>query len=376
MKDKGDDGQNDDMFYGTVRPSDKAAEAPSSSAADASKKEEDKPKKKKQPKAPPVIEQEGLKKRNVKRDIIRLRKSGTADGLRGQSQMETLRHELEKRQRHQAEKSLAKALKKTKQFEMRKIQRNIKSCDAMPTKVKLADAAEEEEEEEEDEEEEDKKEEEEGSPGAGSTKPAGKKKKKKNPKGKSAYQAELDALRAVDTAALVPHAIEYLDVGTKLVGEDTILLYRLIGSKHVKEAWREFNPDKLARITKSKRQLKRERIEKRKADGIEAPESNKTVKGTVPDAVKKQSGAKKKGKLDRSNLSAGDGVNLGESEFISRLDGGQVAIDRIVVCALCSAVPTFSCHHYTGTDTVPSRAPRIIATDSSPPSSPAFSPPK
>merc|ERR1712227_1006922 len=72
------------------------------------------------------------KKRNVKHDMERLKKiaKGGAFGAHGTKQMNTLRQELERRRTHQAKNGLAKALKKTKQFEIRKVRRSIKQAEA------------------------------------------------------------------------------------------------------------------------------------------------------------------------------------------------------------------------------------------------------
>ena len=122
MASKEEKGEKNDMFFGTMskeerEKEDRDAAAPSKEDVK-EESEKDKKKKKKLPKPPPVIEDEkALKKRNVKRDMLRLRKSGAADGLRGQSQMETLRHEFQKRTRHVAEKNLAQALDDNECFE-------------------------------------------------------------------------------------------------------------------------------------------------------------------------------------------------------------------------------------------------------------------
>jgi len=243
MASKEEKGEKNDMFFGTMskeerEKEDRDAAAPSKEDVK-EESEKDKKKKKKLPKPPPVIEDEkALKKRNVKRDMLRLRKSGAADGLRGQSQMETLRHEFQKRTRHVAEKNLAKALKKTKQFEMRRLQRNIKTAGV--GHVKLAEDSEEDEVLDEDEDKPKKK----------------KAKKEKKIKTKADHEAALEMVRNIDTQKLAPMTFEFLTDGTKLNSAEAAkkmisgleeMQYKLVRSKHVSETWAEHNPDKQVR---------------------------------------------------------------------------------------------------------------------------------
>merc|ERR1711865_658853 len=86
----------------------------------------------------------GKRKRSVRFDIKRAaHKLASSDDSGVRADMEQMQEELKKRQRHNAEKQLRRALKKVKTFEQRKLARAIKqaSDDATVRAKKEADAS-------------------------------------------------------------------------------------------------------------------------------------------------------------------------------------------------------------------------------------------
>jgi len=247
----------------------------------------------------------GLKvtrQRNVKRDMAALRRTDALNGLRGMAKMEELKTEWQQRVQHQATKALARALKKTKQFEMRKLQRSIKQ--ASPEDEATTHT------------------------------------KGKSKKSKELYENTLACLRSVDVAKLAETAFhwkitkEYLkatDEERELHSGIDDVRRKLINSKHVLEIWNEVDPAQQKDPGASKRQLKRTRFEKRlkemedaqkqksklQDDATQAAEDSDRSDDEEEQPAKKRKAADKK--LDRTNLQV-------ESNFVEKLNGQTLGV--------------------------------------------------